>query len=144
MSAWDGNNELPLRNPRVAAAVVDLFVYVVVLNLFVEYFPKVLVESFSCWPGRACVGCCKAHQHRHISEVVDGWHGRLLLGPARSGRMYGDVFVPVPIGVTRHVRWRGVVWPVAVASAVSRVRTRPRSARRGQGGAGPSAALARW
>ena len=38
---------MPLRNPRVAAAVVDLFVYVVVLNLFVEYFPKVLVESFT-------------------------------------------------------------------------------------------------
>ncbi|HZC53679.1 MAG TPA: hypothetical protein VE441_14435 [Mycobacterium sp.] len=47
MSAQDGNDELPLRNPRVAAAVVDLFVYVVVLNLFVEYFPKVLVESFT-------------------------------------------------------------------------------------------------
>jgi hypothetical protein len=41
------NDSLPLRNPRIAATVVDLFVYVVVLNLFVEYFPKVLVESFS-------------------------------------------------------------------------------------------------
>jgi hypothetical protein len=47
MSDQDGNGTLPLRNPRVAAAVVDLFVYVVVLNLFVEYFPKVLVESFT-------------------------------------------------------------------------------------------------
>lgn len=36
-----------LRNPRIAAAVVDLFVYVVVLNLFVQYFPNVLVETFS-------------------------------------------------------------------------------------------------
>ena len=35
-----------LLNPRVAAAAVDVFVYVVVLSLFVEYFPKVLVESF--------------------------------------------------------------------------------------------------
>src|SRR5690348_4546560 len=43
----DPTAELPLRNPRIAAVVVDLFVYVVVLNLFVEYFPNVLVESFS-------------------------------------------------------------------------------------------------
>lgn len=47
VSGQDGNDALALRNPRVAAAVVDLFVYVVVLNLFVEYFPKVLVESFT-------------------------------------------------------------------------------------------------
>jgi hypothetical protein len=47
MFVLDGDDALPLRNPRVAAAVVDLFVYVVVLNLFVEYFPKVLVESFT-------------------------------------------------------------------------------------------------
>jgi hypothetical protein len=47
MSVQDGDGALPLRDPRVAAAVVDLFVYVVVLNLFVEYFPKVLVESFT-------------------------------------------------------------------------------------------------
>ena len=47
MSGHGANDTLALRNPRIAAAVVDLFVYVVVLNLFVEYFPKVLVESFS-------------------------------------------------------------------------------------------------
>src|SRR6476659_6700236 len=45
MSDEDESGAL-LLNPRVAAAVVDVFVYVVVLNLFVEYFPKVLVESF--------------------------------------------------------------------------------------------------
>ena len=33
--------------PRVAAAIVDVFVYVVVLNLFVEYLPKVLSETFT-------------------------------------------------------------------------------------------------
>jgi hypothetical protein len=33
--------------PHVAAAIVDVFVYVVVLNLFVEYFPKVLSETFT-------------------------------------------------------------------------------------------------
>lgn len=34
-------------DPRVAVAVVDVLVYVVVLNLFVEYFPQVLSESFT-------------------------------------------------------------------------------------------------
>jgi hypothetical protein len=33
--------------PHLAAAVVDLFVYVVVLNLFVEYLPRVLSETFT-------------------------------------------------------------------------------------------------
>ena len=33
--------------PRVAAAIVDVFVYVVVLNLFVEYLPRVISESFT-------------------------------------------------------------------------------------------------
>lgn len=36
----------PLRR-GVAAAIVDLFVYVVVLNLFVEYLPNVVSESFT-------------------------------------------------------------------------------------------------
>lgn len=33
--------------PEVAAAIVDIFVYVVVLNLFVEYLPQVISESFT-------------------------------------------------------------------------------------------------
>src|SRR5215467_813065 len=33
--------------PRIAAAVVDVFVYVVVLNLFVEYLPLVISETFT-------------------------------------------------------------------------------------------------
>jgi hypothetical protein len=33
--------------PRVAAGVVDVFVYVVVLNLFVQYVPRVLSETFT-------------------------------------------------------------------------------------------------
>ncbi|MGD9986258.1 hypothetical protein [Pseudonocardia sp.] len=32
---------------RAAAAVVDVFVYVVVLNLFVEYLPAVVSETFT-------------------------------------------------------------------------------------------------
>ncbi len=34
-------------DPRIAAAVIDVFVYVVVLNLFVEYLPSVLSETFT-------------------------------------------------------------------------------------------------
>lgn len=33
--------------PRRAAAIVDVFVYVVVLNLFIEYFPEVISETFT-------------------------------------------------------------------------------------------------
>ena len=33
--------------PHVTAAVVDVFVYVVVLNLFVEYLPRVISETFT-------------------------------------------------------------------------------------------------
>jgi hypothetical protein len=42
----DGDETAALE-PRVATAVVDVLVYVVVLNLFVEYFPQVLSESFT-------------------------------------------------------------------------------------------------
>ena len=33
--------------PRLAAAIVDVFAYVVVLNLFVEYLPRVISETFT-------------------------------------------------------------------------------------------------
>lgn len=33
--------------PRAAAAVVDVLVYVVVLNLFVEHLPQVIAETFT-------------------------------------------------------------------------------------------------
>ena len=46
MSVPDEDAVAPLE-PRVAAAVVDVFVYVVVLNLFVEYLPQVLTETFT-------------------------------------------------------------------------------------------------
>jgi hypothetical protein len=34
-------------DPRVGAAVVDVFSYVVVLNLFIEYLPHVISETFT-------------------------------------------------------------------------------------------------
>lgn len=42
----DGVGERPVA-PSAAAAVVDVFVYVVVLNLFVEYLPAVISETFT-------------------------------------------------------------------------------------------------
>jgi hypothetical protein len=33
--------------PRLTAAIVDVFAYVVVLNLFVEYLPQVISETFT-------------------------------------------------------------------------------------------------
>jgi hypothetical protein len=46
VSDLDEDAGAPLE-PPVAAAVVDVFVYVVVLNLFVEYLPQVLSETFT-------------------------------------------------------------------------------------------------
>ncbi|MGZ4612725.1 MAG: hypothetical protein ACXV1K_06070 [Kineosporiaceae bacterium] len=34
-------------SPNAAADIVDVFVYVVVLNLFVQYFPSVISETFT-------------------------------------------------------------------------------------------------
>jgi hypothetical protein len=45
VSDQDEDAPAPLE-PYLAAAVVDVFVYVVVLNLFVEYLPQVLSETF--------------------------------------------------------------------------------------------------
>ncbi|MCW0215748.1 MAG: hypothetical protein OJJ54_20525 [Pseudonocardia sp.] len=46
MSDQDEDAPAPLE-PRIAAAVVDILVYVVVLNLFVEYLPQVITETFT-------------------------------------------------------------------------------------------------
>ena len=46
MPDQDEDAPAPLE-PRVATAVVDVLVYVVVLNLFVEYLPQVLTETFT-------------------------------------------------------------------------------------------------
>ncbi|HZI73454.1 MAG TPA: hypothetical protein VFD73_05400, partial [Gemmatimonadales bacterium] len=43
----EGEDAADRLNPHVAAAVVDIFVYVVVLNMFVEYLPGVLSETFT-------------------------------------------------------------------------------------------------
>ncbi len=44
---WDPDDETSAPEPRTAAAVLDVFVYVVVLNLFVEHLPQVISETFT-------------------------------------------------------------------------------------------------
>ena len=46
MSDRDENAMAP-PEPAVAAAMIDVFVYVVVLNLFAEYLPRVISETFT-------------------------------------------------------------------------------------------------
>jgi hypothetical protein len=46
MTAAEGTGDGRL-DTDVAAAVVDIFVYVVVLNLFIEYLPQVISETFT-------------------------------------------------------------------------------------------------
>jgi len=46
MPARDENAVAPVE-PRGAAAVIDVFVYVVVLNLFGQYLPTVVSETFT-------------------------------------------------------------------------------------------------
>ena len=41
------DRETAPRRTDLAPAIVDVFVYVVVLNLFVEYLPQVLTETFT-------------------------------------------------------------------------------------------------
>lgn len=43
----DDSDEAAAVDPRLAAAIVDVFVYTVVLGLFVEYLPRVLSETFT-------------------------------------------------------------------------------------------------
>ena len=69
--------------PAVAAAIVDVFVYVVVLNLFVEYLPQVISESFTLSPdcratqGRS--GARRSSQELGQGSVPSGLH------PVREG-----------------------------------------------------------
>jgi hypothetical protein len=46
MSDHDEEPYAPVE-PHAAAVVVDILVYIVVLNLFVQYFPQVLSETFT-------------------------------------------------------------------------------------------------
>ena len=71
--------------PQLAAAVVDVFVYVVVLNLFVEYLPQVLSETFT-------LSLLTAVLLKGVLEVVvaaKNWaKARFRQAPRRSARWW--------------------------------------------------------
>lgn len=73
---------------RAAATVVDVFCYVVVLNLFVEYLPSVLSESFT-------LTLLTALLLKVVLELVVGvknWvKGRYRRASSRTGKMVAAV-----------------------------------------------------
>ena len=77
--------------PYVAAAVVDIFVYVVVLNLFVEYFPRVLSETFT-------LSLLTAGLLKGILEVV-------VAAKNRVKRRFRQASTPVGKAVAAFVLW---------------------------------------
>ena len=80
--------------PRLAAAVVDVFVYVVVLNLFVEYLPQVISETFT-------LSLLTAVLLKGVLEIVVAgknrvkarFHGRTPGGKAVAAVMFWAVLV---------------------------------------------------
>jgi hypothetical protein len=77
--------------PYVAATVVDIFVYVVVLNLFVEYFPLVLSETFT-------LSLLTAGLLKGILEVV-------LAAKNRVKRRFRQASTPVGKAVAAFALW---------------------------------------
>ncbi len=61
-----------LVEPRVAAAVVDLFVYVVVLTLFVEYFPRVIKRDVHALRPDRCSAQGRPRGHCGGEELGEG------------------------------------------------------------------------
>jgi len=116
--------------PRAAAAIVDVFVYVVVLNLFVEYLPQVLSETFT-------LTLLTAVLLKVISAAISSGAGRLPVSSSdssRSQKMSRDAVQDV----------RGVAW-TAARHPDWRLRhrwhgcVRPQNRRRAHGSALPSA-----
>jgi hypothetical protein len=77
-------------DPRVATAVVDVLVYVVVLNLFVEYVPQVISETFT-------LSLLTAFLLKGILEVVvaaKNWaKGRFKAASTPRGRVVAAVLL---------------------------------------------------
>ena len=73
---------------RVALTVVDLLVYVVVLNLFVEYLPQVLAESFT-------LSLLTAALLKGVLEVVVAGKDRMKARFRAAGTPVGKVVAAV-------------------------------------------------
>ena len=78
--------------PRVAAAVVDVFVYVVVLNLFVEYLPRVISETFT-------LSLLTAVLLKGVLEVVVAAKNRVRARFRAASRPVGKVVAAVTLWV---------------------------------------------
>jgi hypothetical protein len=76
--------------PRAAAVVVDVFVYTVVLNLFVEYFPQFISETFTF--SLLTAGLLKA-----VLEIVIAVKNRLKvrfrLAPTPAGKVVAGLLL---------------------------------------------------
>jgi hypothetical protein len=78
--------------PRVAAAVVDVFVYVVVLNLFVEYLPRVISETFT-------LSLLTAVLLKGVLEIVVAAKNRVKTGFRQASTPRGKVVAAVLLWV---------------------------------------------
>lgn len=96
MSDQDENAVIPVQ-PRAAAAVIDIFVYVVVLNLFVEYLPQIISETFS-------LSLLTAVLLKGVLEVVLIAKKRVVSRFRRAERPLGKVLAAI------------MVWAVAFGS----------------------------
>jgi len=83
--------------PRVAGAVVDVFVYVVVLNLFIEHLPQVVSETFT-------LSLLTAVLLKGVLEVVLVAKARVVDRFRRASRPLGRVVAAI------------MVWAVAFGS----------------------------
>ena len=100
--------------PQLAAAVVDVFVYVVVLNLFVEYLPQVLSETFT-------LSLLTAVLLKGVLEVVvaaKNWaKARFRQASTPIGKMVAAVLLWVVLFGSKFPSWRPSPWSSTPASA---------------------------
>lgn len=91
MSDQDENAVVPVE-PGIAAAVIDVFVYVVVLNLFIEYLPQVVSETFT-------LSLLTAVLLKGVLEVVLVAKRRVVARFRQASRPFGKAVAAVMVWV---------------------------------------------
>lgn len=96
----EGGGPTASRQAWVRAAIVDLFVYVVVLNLFIEYFPAVISETFTLslltavlLKGVLELVVAAKYRVRARFRAADSAAGKVLAGLLLWGVMVGSKFL---------------------------------------------------
>ena len=84
-----------------ASWVTDVLVYIVVLNLFVEYVPKVITESFTISIFTAVVLKLLIDVIAGLEHRVGGWFSEREGAGLASSRGGGGVLHPVHLEVRR-------------------------------------------